>query len=78
VNVRFRQQQGSVRAGGAGPSSGGLGQLFLDRTFAYWKDLNEKIEKLTPGQVDVAAKQFIDPTKLSKVRAGDLAKKMRP
>lgn len=52
--------------------------LFLDRTFAYWKDLNEKVDKLTPGQIDAAAKQFIDPAKLSKVRAGDLAKQKKP
>lgn len=48
--------------------------LFLGRTFAYWKDLNGKIAKLTASQVNAAVKQFIDPGKLSKVRAGDLAK----
>jgi zinc protease len=48
--------------------------LFLDRTFAYWKDLNRKIDNLLPEEIDAAAKQFIDPAKLSKVRAGDLAK----
>jgi zinc protease len=52
--------------------------LFLGRTLAYWKDLNEKIEKLTPAQIDAAAKQFIDSAKLSKVRAGDLAKQKKP
>jgi zinc protease len=52
--------------------------LFLDRTFAYWKDLNDKIGKLTPAQVDAAARQFIDPAKLSKVRAGDLSKQKQP
>jgi zinc protease len=53
-----------------------LGQgLFLGRTFAYWDDLNGKIEKLTVADVNAAAKRFIDPGKLSKVEAGDLAKK---
>jgi zinc protease len=51
--------------------------LFLGRTFEYWKDLNSKIEKLAPAQIDAAAKQFIDPAKLSKVRAGDLAKQKK-
>jgi len=56
-----------------------LGQgLFLERTFAYWKDLNGKIERLSPAQIDAAARQFIDPGKLSKVRAGDLNKQNKP
>jgi zinc protease len=52
--------------------------LFLDRTFAYWKDLNAKIDGLTPAAIDTAAKEFIDPAKLSKVRAGDLGKLKKP
>jgi len=49
--------------------------LFLGRTLAYWSDLNSKIEKLTVADVNAAVKKFIDPEKLAKVRAGDLAKK---
>jgi len=49
--------------------------LFLGRTLAYWSDLNGKIEKLTVADVNTAVKQFINPDKLAKVRAGDLAKK---
>jgi zinc protease len=49
--------------------------LFLGRTLAYWKDLNSNIEKLTVADVNAAVKQFIDPEKLAKVRAGDLAKR---
>ncbi len=49
--------------------------LFLGRTLEYWKDLNSKIEKLTVADVNAAMKRFIDPEKLAKVRAGDLAKK---
>jgi len=49
--------------------------LFLGRTLNYWSDLNAKIDKLTVAEVNAAAKQFIDPGKLAKVRAGDLAKK---
>jgi zinc protease len=48
--------------------------LFLGRTMAYWSDLNDKIAKLTAAAVNAAAKQFIDPAKLVRVRAGDLAK----
>jgi zinc protease len=49
--------------------------LFLGRTLAYWSDLNGKIEKLTAADVNAAVKKFIDPEKVVKVRAGDLAKK---
>jgi zinc protease len=48
--------------------------LFLGRTLAYYDDLNSKIAKLTAADVNAAAKQFIDPAKLAKVQAGDLAK----
>ena len=48
--------------------------LFLGRTFAYWSDLNTKIDKLTVAEVNAAAKRFIDPAGLVKVKAGDLAK----
>jgi zinc protease len=48
--------------------------LFLGRTLAYWSDLNGKIQKLTVADVNAAAKRFVNPEKLSKVRAGDLAK----
>ena len=49
--------------------------LFLGRTLTYWQDLNSKIEKLTAADVNVAVRKFIDPDRLAKVRAGDLAKK---
>jgi zinc protease len=49
--------------------------LFLGRTFAYWAELNRKIEGLTAAEVNAAARRFIDPTRFSKAAAGDLAKK---
>jgi zinc protease len=48
--------------------------LFLGRTLAYHADLNAKIEKLTVAEVNAAARKLIDPAKLVKVQAGDLAK----
>jgi zinc protease len=48
--------------------------LFLGRTLAYYDDLNGKIEKLTVADVNATARKFIDPAKLAKVEAGDLAK----
>jgi zinc protease len=56
--------------------SGELTQgLFLERTFAYWRDLNDKIKKLTPADINAAAQKFIKPDGLVMVRAGDLAKR---
>ncbi len=46
--------------------------LYLGRTFAYWKDINDKIQKLTAADVTAAARRYIQPAKLSKVKAGDL------
>jgi zinc protease len=56
--------------------SGELAQgLFLGRTFTYWRDLNNKIQKLTPADVNATAQKFIKPDGLVMVRAGDLAKR---
>jgi zinc protease len=49
--------------------------LFTNRTFAYWKELNAKIQKVTRPDVEAAARKYLQPTKLTKVRAGDLPKK---
>jgi zinc protease len=49
--------------------------LFLGRTFAYWRDINDKIQKLTPVDINAAAQKFIKPDGLVMVRAGDLAKR---
>jgi zinc protease len=56
--------------------SGELAQgLYLGRTFAYWQDLNDRIQKLTPAEVKAAVQKFIVPDELVQVRAGDLAKR---
>jgi zinc protease len=49
--------------------------LFLERTFTFWRDLNDKIQKLTPADINAAAQKFIKPDGLVMVRAGDLAKR---
>jgi len=49
--------------------------LFTNRTFAYWKDVNSKIQKLTRAEVEAAARKYLQPAKLAKVRAGDLPPK---
>ncbi len=45
--------------------------LFLDRTMAYYADLEKKIATLTPPQVLEALKKHIDPKRLVVVDAGE-------
>jgi zinc protease len=45
---------------------------YLGRTFDYYKTLHERIAKLTPADVGAAARKLLDPSRLIRVRAGDL------
>jgi zinc protease len=47
---------------------------YLGRTFAWDIDLEQKIAKLTPREVNAALRKYIDPAKLSVVVAGDFKK----
>jgi zinc protease len=46
-------------------------QLFLDRTFAFDAGLEQKIQALTVADVNAAWRKYIDPGKISIVKAGD-------
>jgi zinc protease len=48
--------------------------LFNHRTFAYYSELEAKIESLTPEQVSEAFRTHIDPQKLVIISAGDFAR----
>ena len=48
--------------------------LFSRRTFAYYGELESKIESLTPEQVSEAFRQHIDLQKLVIISAGDFEK----
>ena len=47
---------------------------FLDRTLAWDAELEKKIAALTPEQVNAAMRRFIDPSRITIVKAGDFAK----
>ncbi len=47
--------------------------LFNSRTLAWDAELEKKVAALTPEQVGAAFRKWIDPAKLSVVRAGDFA-----
>ena len=48
--------------------------LDADRTFAWDKGFVARVQALTPEAVLAAARKYIDPTKLTIVKAGDFAK----
>jgi zinc protease len=48
--------------------------LFLGRTLAWDADLEHRVAELTPAQIDQAVRQYIDPSRLVVVKAGDFAK----
>jgi zinc protease len=45
--------------------------LYLGRTFEYSKDFERKVMALTPADVSAAFRKYIDPAKISIVKAGD-------
>jgi zinc protease len=49
--------------------------LFLGRTFAWSKQFEDKLVAVKPADVVAALRKYIDPGKVSVVRAGDFSKK---
>ena len=50
------------------------GLLYLNRTFAFSKELDNKISTLTAADLQAAIKKYLDPAKITIVKAGDFAK----
>lgn len=48
--------------------------LYLGRSFAWDADFDARIAALTPQQIQSALKRYLDPNKLSIVKAGDFAR----
>lgn len=46
-------------------------QLFLDRTFAFDAELEKKVDALTLADINAAWRKYIDPGKITIVKAGD-------
>ena len=49
-------------------------ELFLDRTLVWDAEMEKKVEALTPEQILAAMRKYIDPAKITIVKAGDFAK----
>jgi zinc protease len=68
MRIQTRAQDGALAGGWAL-------NLFLGRTFDYSKQFERKVMALTPAEVSAALRKYIDPGKLSVVKAGDFGKK---
>jgi zinc protease len=68
MRVQTRAQDGALAAGWAA-------NLYLGRTFDYSKQFEQKVMALTPADVAQALRKYIDPSKVSVVKAGDFKQK---
>lgn len=68
------QQRLQTRAQDANVAGGWTSFLYLNRTWAWSKQLEDKLTALTPEQVNAAFRKAIDPAKLTVIIAGDHAK----
>jgi zinc protease len=67
----YLQQQQVMRTSDAGLAATLAENLFVDRTMAYYDELEKKIAALKPDQVHAALKKRIDAKRLVIVDAGD-------
>ncbi|MFT5644876.1 MAG: zinc protease [Janthinobacterium sp.] len=68
------QQRKSNRSQDGALASGWTSYRYLDRTFDWSREHEEKIAALTVAEVNAAFRKAIDPSKLSVVMAGDATK----
>jgi zinc protease len=68
------QQRSNNRAQDGIVASGWSGFLYLDRTFAWSREYEDKLKALSVAEVNAAFRKAIDPSKLSVVTAGDASK----
>ena len=52
--------------------------LFLGRTLSYDTEFERRVAALTPAELNAAMRRYIDPSKITIVKAGDFAKKAPP
>jgi len=65
------QTRAQTRAQDGALAGAWSGNLYLGRTFEWSKEFEQKVTKLTPAQVSAALRKYIDPAKLTIVKAGD-------
>ncbi len=68
------QQRVQTRSQDSALATGWVTYLYLDRTYAWSKAFETRLNALTPEQVNAAFRKAIDPARLSVVTAGDESK----
>ncbi|MBC7499916.1 MAG: insulinase family protein [Herminiimonas sp.] len=68
------QQRSQTRAQDSALASGWTSYLFLNRTYAWSKNFENKLSALTAEQVNAAFRRAIDPARMTVVTAGDEGK----
>jgi zinc protease len=70
----YLQQQQVARTNDGALAAVLADNLFVDRTMAYYGELEKRINALTPEQVLEAFRKYIDPKRLVVIDAGDFKK----
>ena len=70
----WRQSRQMARAQDGSLARTLAGQLYLGRTLAWDADFDRKVEALTGADILAAMRKYIDPAKLTIVKAGDFQK----
>ncbi|MEW6213413.1 MAG: pitrilysin family protein, partial [Acidobacteriota bacterium] len=70
----FLQSRQVGRAQDLGLARSLASYLFLKRTLAWDEEFEKKIAALTPDQINAAMRRWIDPAKITIIKAGDFAK----
>jgi zinc protease len=65
------QTRAQTRAQDGALAAGWVNNLYLGRTFTWSAEFEEKLKALTTAQVNAALRKYIDPSKLTIVKAGD-------
>jgi zinc protease len=68
MRMQNRSQDGTV-------ASAWTGNLYLGRTWDFSKQMEEKMLALKPADVSAALRKYLDPAKVTVVKAGDFGKK---
>jgi zinc protease len=68
------QQRLQSRAQDRNVATGWTSNLYLGKTYAWSKQFEDKLMALTPEQVTAALRKYVDPAKITIVKAGDFAK----
>ena len=71
------QSRLQTRAQDGALAGGWVGNLYVGRTFAFSKEFEDRIQALKPADVNVALRKYVDPAKITIVKAGDFAKKVQ-